>query len=186
MIADPETLRSRGYTLVMVGIVLVILARGCESIGSRNVNRLNAKASLAVADFEQDREEDRLEVQAKIDALREGELDEGARKKIEENTKKLDELRKEEIKDRAELEREDWNELRHAAATASFRNATWSYWREWLFLIGAICLAVGVVSMAVSGPGPERWIGLVILAIIVFGLFVVGAPWAPSIGNLLR
>jgi hypothetical protein len=45
-----------------------------------------------------------------------------------------------------------------------------------------------VVLLAMWGSGAERWLGLVILAIIVFGLFVVGAPWGgPSaIGNFLR
>ena len=46
--------------------------------------------------------------------------------------------------------------------------------------------SMGAPSYVVTATGPDRWLGLIMLAIIVFSIFVIGSPWLPSIGNALR
>jgi hypothetical protein len=185
---DPVTQRARGYLAVLVGIVLVVLARGCDSLGNRNVARQNARVQLAVQEFDEEWAEKEQDLQGKIDTLLKGDLKPEEQEKVSKLREEQRKLATDKATERAQRERDDWRELRFAAATASARNATWAYWREGIFLIGALALSIGVVLLAMWGAGPERWVGLVILAIIVFGLFVVGAPWSgPNvIGNLLR
>jgi hypothetical protein len=185
---DPVTQRSRGYLALLIGIVLVVLARGCDSLGNRNVARQQARASLAVQEFDQEWEEKENEVEEDIAEVLEGDLKPEEQEELNKLREKQRKLSSDKATERAERERDEWQELRFAATTAAARNTASAYWREFVFLIGALALSIGVVLLAMWGSGAERWLGLVILAIIVFGLFVVGAPWGgPSaIGNFLR
>ncbi|MCC7193744.1 MAG: hypothetical protein IT444_13290 [Phycisphaeraceae bacterium] len=184
---DDPVLRYRGYVAILVGLVLVILARGCDSIGGRNVARLQAKYRLATTDFDEKWDSEERDVTRKIDAMMSstepGQVD----------PKLLDELRKQQStlatdrsRERRSLESGKWAEMRHDADTAAARNNASAYWRECFFVIGAVILAVGLVVMSVTTPGPERWVALVMLAIIVFSIFVVGSPWLSSMDNALR
>jgi hypothetical protein len=180
---DP-VLRYRGYVAVLVGLVLVILARGCDSIGNRNVARRQAQVKLATADFNQKWDAKDRDISRKIDALRASEKPdpELMNKYVEQQTK----LATQRAEERHRLEQDDWQDLRFDADNAAARNVTNAYWREWFFLFGAVILAVGLVVMSLTSPGPERWIAMVMLAIIVFSIFVIGSPWLTSISNALR
>jgi hypothetical protein len=185
---DPVTQRSRGYLALLIGIVLVVLARGCDSLGNRNVARQQARVQIAVQDFDEEWAEREQEIQEEIDELLKGDLKPEEQEQLNKLRERQRKLATEKAENRVERERDDWRELRFAASTAIARNTASAYWREFVFLIGALTLSVGVVLLAMWGSGAERWLGLVILAIIVFGLFVVGAPWGGPgvIGNFLR
>lgn len=183
---DPA-LRYRGYIAILVGLVLVILARGCDSIGNRNVARMQANVRLATADFDEKWDRQERDVAQKIDALMSstepGQVDP---KLLDELRKRQSDLATQRAKDRRGLEADKWQAMRHDADTAAARNTARAYWRECFFVIGAVILAVGLLVMSVTTPGPERWVALVMLAIIVFSIFVVGSPWISSVGSALR
>ena len=52
-----------------------------------------------------------------------------------------------------------------------------AYWRESVFVVGTILLAFGLFIVSWSAQGAERWISLVMLAIITFSIYVVGLAW---------
>lgn len=71
----------------------------------------------------------------------------------------------------------DWEPLEAAARNAPYLHAVYAYWCAVAFLVGAVCLSVGLLLVGFSGQGSERWICLTIVAIIAFSLFVGGTPW---------
>lgn len=63
------------------------------------------------------------------------------------------------------------------SAAASYR--MWSLGRELVFLFGAVVLVAGLATNGIGGEGAEKWLSLVMLAIITYSLFVGGAAWGP-------
>ena len=63
-------------------------------------------------------------------------------------------------------------ELSTAARDAEATQALGSFWREGIFWLGASLFSLALLIVGFSGTGPERWMALVMLAIIVFSLFV--------------
>ena len=55
-----------------------------------------------------------------------------------------------------------------------------SYWHEWLFIIGSVVLALGLLTVAFTGKGPEQWISYIMIAIITFSIYVGGTAWIES------
>jgi hypothetical protein len=76
-----------------------------------------------------------------------------------------------------------WRTLELAAQDAVHKNAMRAYWHEWLFLVGSICLVIGLLQIAFQGKGIEGWICLGMVAMILFSLYVGGVGW---VGDVLE
>jgi len=192
-----------GRPLLALGLLVVLLSRGCDAIGRRGVARAKAKAASARAEF-QYRCEDRLkdyedheEVEDFLRDLRResryggarakevaraypeparGEEDEPARGKSKEQAdveKQLEELQK----DKESLEKGEWRRLDHAASQASAKNDMGGFWREIFFMIGTILLAGGLLTVSWNAEGAERAVCLVMLAILAFSIYIAGVAW---------
>jgi hypothetical protein len=48
----------------------------------------------------------------------------------------------------------------------------WAFWREGLFWFGTLVFSIGLMTVGFTGKGAYRWMCLIMLAIIVFGLYV--------------
>jgi len=149
--------------ILMLGLVLVLAARGCDSLGARNVVRLNAKITQEQQTFAANLQAEEKAIAAEPDAA-----------------KKLDEVRKNHAKQRAAKEK-DWAQMQNAANEASSNNLIWGYWREMMFVVGTILLSLGLTAVAFVGQGIERYLSFGLLAIIVFSVYVGGAAWFTSI-----
>jgi hypothetical protein len=90
----------------------------------------------------------------------------------------LDALDKNRREQEQQLIADRWADLRAAAATASDDNRAWAFWRGVVFVFGALIFTPGLMLIGVAGQGPERWMALAMLAIVVFSLFVSGAAWS--------
>jgi len=185
-----------GRPVLMVGLLLVLLARGCDTVGRRSVQRSSAKLELAKSAFDDEYQGKQISLQqdlaladeeiaqiqkktersdadnARIEQLRE------VRSKTQE---KLSDLREEQQKKRQALEWTTWLTLQIAARDAQVENQLSAYWREMLFVFGSIVLAFGLLVVSWSAEGAERWICLMMLAIITFSLYVGGIAWIPGI-----
>ena len=71
--------------------------------------------------------------------------------------------------------------LETAAQDAVHKNAMGAYWHEWLFLLGSICLVLGLLQIAFQGKGVEGWICLGMVAMILFSLYVGGVGWVGEV-----
>ena len=58
-------------------------------------------------------------------------------------------------------------------------------WLEVLFVLGTVCLSTGLLITGLTAEGAGRWIAMVMLAIIVFSVYIGGTAWMASIQSLL-
>jgi hypothetical protein len=175
-----------GQTMMLVGLILVLLSRGWDSVGNRGVQRAQGKLQMAqrrldykYEDLESDYTEERETIEKKRDkgkealtADEEKRLDELRKKVTELDDKKRDEVRK--------LSRGSWRALRRTAQDAGLKNWMMGYWREILFVLGTLVLAVGLVAYGSVAEGAARWICMIMLAIIVLSIYVGGQAWKAS------
>jgi hypothetical protein len=170
---------SRSAQAVLIsGIVLVVLARGCGTLDQRNVARLAAKQAAARQQFDDAWETKRLDIQQQIDALTaKPSATPDDQKKIADLRTRLNDILKEQAEERKELTEGRWRNLEIAARNAKWDHAMWGYWHEWLFVAGTIAFTVGLILIGFGSQGPERWIALAMLGILAYSLFVEGAAW---------
>jgi len=162
-----------GQPLLLVGLLLILLSRGCDRLGERHVARAEAQAKQAESDFqdEWDRQKQSIEqelndLQAKRDPTAE---ERGRRDLLAEQLQTLNETKQ------AELNRLRGGKLRAlstAARDAQVTQALGSFWREGIFWLGACLFSLALLIVGFSATGPERWMALVMLTVIVFSLFM--------------
>jgi len=164
--------------LLISGIVLVVLARGCDTLNQRNVARLAAKQAAARQQFDDEWETKRLGIQQQIDTLTsKPSATPDDQKRIAELRTRLNDILKDQGEERKELTEGSWRNLEISARNAKWNHAMWGYWHEWLFVVGTIAFTVGLILIGFGSQGPERWIALAMLGIIAYSLFVEGAAW---------
>ena len=71
----------------------------------------------------------------------------------------------------------DWRALDSDARSAQTNSAMWGYWWEVLFVFGSIVLAMGLLVVSWIAQGAERWVALVMMAVITISLYIGGAAW---------
>lgn len=171
-----QSLRQRlqGGSIILLGLLLVLLARGCESISERGVARSKARAKLAVADFESYYASRRAALETQRKALQE---DGGRFQDLTAVENRITELDEQEAKEKDKLQDGRWLRLDEAAKTAQDRHDAASYWRQWLLLAGAAVLTFSLCGVLVSdADAPQRWLAVVLLAILLWSL-LVGGQW---------
>jgi hypothetical protein len=169
-----------GQPLLLIGLMLVLLAKGCDSVGNRYLERLNGKLVLAKSAFDASWERQLADVKERIDKLQTegdpgGELEVAAEQLAQLQKKKAEELR--------EKEQKDWRDLEVAASNADSENKVWRYYRELVFVGGTILLTMGLLAVGFTGEGAQKWICLIMLAIITFSLYVGGSAWLGALTN---
>jgi len=161
--------------VLLMGLLIVVWAKGCDTLGTRYVARVAARASIAESEFDQERAALIATVQNDHDELTAIEDPKASEQlEIEKAKEKLDELNDETNKLKTRLERGEWARLRGAAKNAADNNAMWAYYREMAFVFGSMILVIGLLGLAYTGDSAERWISYIMLAIITFSLYVGG------------
>ena len=150
-----------GKLAVAIGLVLVVLARGGDSVGNRGLARANAKIEQERMELGMDEDMKMPKISSREDFERMQERRRQQAEKRKANEKRLEDVRKD-------------------AREAAISNTKLAYFREWLFVIGSIVLAMGLLHVGFNGTGPERIICLIMLAIITFSVYVGGVPWISS------
>jgi hypothetical protein len=141
-----EIYQRAGRTVMIVGLLLALLTRGCDLAADRSVARLEAKAALA-----QDLAARELPQQEATGAGSQSSAPVSAA--AEEATR-----------------------LAKAAREAHLNNQAWAFWRAVCFLVGAVLFTAGLLPLALAGSGADRWLGIALLAAIVFAVFSHKAP----------
>jgi hypothetical protein len=186
-----------GKPLLFFGLLFVVLGRGCDATSLRSVARSDAQYSQAKVAFRLDWSSKLSAVQQKIDKKKREIADhlDTTEKRDEDFNKRLNELQKDkrsldkelnklqQDQSSAQSEKENgaWKPLREAAMKAATNHRMTIYWYEWLFIFGTVVLVLGVLTLAFTGQGPERWVAYIMIAIITFSIYVGGAAWIGSI-----
>ncbi|MFP4053369.1 MAG: zinc-ribbon domain-containing protein [Phycisphaerae bacterium] len=145
--------------LLMVGLALVLLSRGCDSMAARNVNRARAALASARQDFES-------EWEAKLQEARE---DGGDLREIQQQ--------RNEARQKAE---QDWRDLQNAVSSAATSTLWWGFWFECIFVLGTLVFVVGLLGTAFTGTTPERIFCMVLTVILTFSVYIGGIAWLAS------
>ena len=169
-----DSLKLLGQPLLFFGLAIVLLSRGCDSLGGRYADRLKAKHSLAQSSFLDDWDEQRLQINRKLDALGNDDTSDDRRDELQTELEKLNESM---TQKQRELENGSWRRFKASARDAVATNQMWGYWRGLFFVLGALLFTVGLTAVGLTSSGPERWICLVMLSIVIFSLFVFGSAW---------
>ena len=174
--------KNLAFILLLVGLLTIVFSRGCDGIANRSIDKAKAASSLAKSDFETkwDKKEFAIDAEYAIDTTVTVKADSPEAKanqaKRENKAKALTEMQKAMSKERKEL-RDDWYDVGVAAATASEKSKTGFYWRAWLFLIGALILILGLVSLAFKGDKTEKLFSWIIIAITSYAFFIGKLPF---------
>jgi len=169
-----------GRPMVAVGLVLVLLSKGCDAIGRRSVERADAMAQKAVEQFNDDVKAKELALQRESDEITSrGEAKPDDQKKLDDLHKRRTDLTASVAKDRTAKQNGEWRDLEIAAKSAGTDQKINGYRRELFFVFAATVLSLGLLIVSWGAEGAERWVTLMMLAIITFSLFVGGLAWIP-------
>lgn len=172
-----------GYPCLVAGFLLVIGAKGCDSLGNRWASRLSANSQMAEDKFDYRYMQQINSLQVRIDDLNAS--DDPNREKISELNKQISDLNSDRTKERQRLMKTTWFKLNAAAKTARANNQAWGFYRELGFVFGSMVLSVGLLVLGITGTTSEQWTCLIMLAIITFSIYIGGFAWFSSIaGNV--
>ncbi|MEM7682999.1 MAG: hypothetical protein AAF288_13685 [Planctomycetota bacterium] len=182
-----KLIQAIAYVLLLVGLVLVVGARGMDSLAAAQSARLTAKLSLAQAEFNQEYAGKTVGLEAELRKLatdlsaaeadaRQGLIDQQSAKRTE-----LQDINQEKADKQAELDAGEWRELRDEAENAKHTAVMRGYWHDVGFVGGTVVLTLGLVVVGFFGRGGERWVCLVMIAIITFSLYIGGMAWTGSL-----
>ena len=167
-----------GQLLLILGFLMVIGFKGCDTISQRYAERLKAQATLATREFnyEYDLRQSRLELdREEINAK--PELTDYDQTRLEDIDESLSELQEQRNEEQRRLRRTTWQRLEHNANTADANRQQWSLFYTLGFVFGSMTLTVGLLIVGLTGEGAKTWICLGILAIIAFSIYVGGTAW---------
>jgi ribosomal protein S27E len=163
--------------LVAIGLILVLCSRGCDEIGRRSVDRAKMKITLAKDQFEDKWLATKADLEAQIADLKTHDLKPGEQKHLEDLQKDLADMPGLQEKERKKAEAGAWRTLDSNARSALTSYQIDGYWRQIFFVFASIVLASGLLVVGWSADGAERWISLVMLAIITFSVYIGGLAW---------
>jgi hypothetical protein len=170
-----------GRPLVAIGLLLALLSKGCDAINLRGATRATSVAQTTVEQFDEDVRAKKLTMQNEIRNATEREnVKPEDRKRADELRKEIAEYDAQSSKDRRAREAGEWHDLKSAAENAKRTFAVNGYWHEIFFVFAAVVLVAGLLIESWCADGAERWVGLVMLAIVTYALFAGGVSWLPT------
>jgi hypothetical protein len=165
--------------MLIAGLLIVLASRGCDAVGQRYVDRLQAQSAIAPARFQQQWEQQRDDLRQQQRAINDQDLRTPTDNELlRQLNRRLEQLQTDMQRQQQELEQGAWRQLESVARDADANNKLWAYWRGLFFVFGTFLLTLGLLAISYGGDGAERWVCLVILAIIIYSLFVGGGAWS--------
>jgi hypothetical protein len=84
-----------------------------------------------------------------------------------------------EAKERKKYERGAWRDLETNARIVKTNQQINGYWREIFFVFASIVLATGLLLVSWTAQGAERWVALMMLAVLTVSIYIGGVAWGP-------
>ena len=175
--------KSIGYPCLIIGFLLVISGKGCDSLGSRWAKGTMVAADLAKNQFEANYAAKENALQSQINDLNKS--DNPNLERIKTLNGNISDLNKKRNEERRELQATTWSTLNNNASMAMDRYYAWGFMRESIFVFGSMVLSVGLLVVGITGVGSEKWVCLIMLAIITFSIYVGGFAWSASLQNVI-
>lgn len=161
----------------VVGLWMVVAARGCDGLAARNAVRLQALAERAENRFQYEWDRERHDLESRQAALRDkGNLspaDQGDLQFLADERTRLDEDR---TRQRDELRRGEWKQLQETAAEAKSSARTGGYVRQWVYLAGSLLLVTSLAGLSILSRGADRNAAIALLALAAVACLFFAVP----------
>ncbi len=171
--------RTISRAVFVVGLLMALLSRGCDSLGDRNVVRRKAMAEAERREFQDRwdrRESEVLQDQERLNRKSSRTAAEATR--LRELGTALAKLREDRDAEESALKVADWLDNDQAAVTAVHNDQIWSYWRQVTLLLASLLCTLGVLGVAYTSDGPERWASFILLIVLFYSLFAANGVWS--------
>ena len=164
-----------GQPLLLTGFMLVLLSRGCDAVATHYAERLKAKAVVAESRFQDEWDARKTELEKQRQEAQDHKPQTPAdQKTVESYDKQLTTLDETKKAEKLELREGKWRVANNAARDAGPNNEIWGFWRATVFWLGTVAFSLGLWIVGFNGDGPERWLSLAMLAVIVYSLYAGG------------
>ena len=161
-----------GQPLLLVGLLMVIISRGCEATGQRHVQRLTVRVEMEEARFDAREGRERAELEQQLAELENvDDLPPAARTRRDRLHQALREQQTRQQVERQKLRDGAWQKLRDDAEAARRTNVIWDLWRSRIFWLGTLLLALGLCIIGFTHQGAPQWMCLAILALLLASLY---------------
>ncbi len=167
--------------VLFAGLMIVLFAKGSDSVSGRYVDRLGALETLSQSSFDdqwlvqrEGFEQELVEISGRDP------VEEGDAKRREEIHKELKEIANKRADALPAFERKSRAQKRATRDAVANQQAS-RYWSGLAFVFGTLLLSCGLLVVGFTGSGSERIICLIMLAIITFSIFVGGIAWIPNL-----
>lgn len=161
-----------GYGIVLLSLLTMVSMRGCAGVAAKNETRLQQQLSYAKADFDRPLREKQQVLLAELEALDPDETFSSDR--ANELRSEIDKLKSTHDRQRIVKEASEWANLQADIASAAATTATIDFYAEFGFAFASVALLLGLFGVAVFGDPPQRWVSLIMIAIVLYGLVGFG------------
>lgn len=149
--------------VAVTGMLMVVLSRGCDTLGERYATRMQSIAAASPRQFEEQWDQERIRLDRALAALGTSSELQSERESLEQQQGQLDD-NMEALK--AELSESVWRNQATAAQLARDSHQQWGFWREVVVFAGTLILTLGSLAVGIQGTGPERWISIAMLGVV--------------------
>ncbi len=157
--------------IVLLGLLLVVVGRGCDSFGVKYAKRQQVLVELARANSDTSFRQRKSEIQSRIDALQRRSsataLDQQSLATYRDQLLKAD---REFAEQQSLLARTTWLDLENKAQFASSEHVAWQPLYEVIAVLGSAVLAYGLLCVAFTGEATERWGCWILLGVLLASL----------------
>jgi hypothetical protein len=158
--------------VLVLGLFIVVLARGCDAVGRRSADAAAARLNLARTEFAEKWDQKRKDYekeQASLVAIAENNRTDAQKKRLQELTESINKIPADRQAEQEKLDKGDWRSLQETGA----RNTIAGPGREGWFVFGSLLVIFGLLGVASVTTGPERVLALVLLVVVVMSYFNV-------------
>jgi|GEM_PF-6919293 len=179
-----ERLRPFGQILLLAGLIIMLLARGWDTVGDRNAAAANLRVQEEMNEWQGEYEEEINELrQEERDLQNQENFDANDQDRLNEVRQEIRGLERQRSRDE-ERQRDRWGEMQRDARETQAENQLAKPYREGLFVFGTTLFALGLLGVGFTTEGPARWFCLALLAIIVFSMFFGSGATSSAISNV--
>lgn len=164
--------RWAGYAIVLLSLMAMMTMRGCSSIAASNEARIEQQLVYERSKIE-------LSIKEKLaqltDELQKAETSSTvSQSRIDELRQEVDSFKSRATKQWEEFENGELARLSANVASAAATRATVGFYSQMGFLIASLALLPGLFALAIFGQPPERWLSLIMAAVVLLGLVLIG------------
>jgi len=176
-----------GQWMILFGLALVLLAKGCDATATSYADWYNARVEATRLSVEEKFAQEEAELTRDIeDILAIPDADRTNKQSVELSKlrDRRDELQEERAQDLRKLQAERLVGQEFDARSANIAARQWRLWTQRVFTFGTLVLAIGLLAVGFTGSTGQRWICLIMLAVVLFSVYVGGMAWAGSLARL--